>query len=873
MHSFLSNSMVQLRKLLIPILLVFVISNVQAQESFQRLYTTQDHDLITLGIEPASNGGFYVLNAILETGLQTGPNAILLSKHDQKGSLDWANEYSATELNIPESMLVNSLNRLDNDTLVIVASNYSESEMELMNERYVIKIEPVNGNLVSVNKITNIEDVAPSSSKSLVLNAFDSDYTYFGSHSNQDTFGLQRILFDANDTIISQQGLYAVNQDQTPGYSIVSDALATPDSNYVLGLITELDSAGIALLKMSPDGNLIATESFRISPDSLGAYQFRNLDMAVTPDSGIVIAAEIVVRSSSTVRNFVIKTDSLCQLQWSMAIDDEELNRMSLINDIIVSSQEEIVLTGKYFNPMTSASGDFSLILDGDGNVVRQWDYASDYSSFFVLTSEGLQDYSTNGELVNIIDGGMAYATVGFDQLEFRTYPYIIKMDSIGGAFCQDTLSGLTTLSFAFVEDTLLMDFSDFTEIDTFQMNEDSYNGFTIPVLQLLDTFFCPQDPIFVTLDAALEGAVMYEWSTGESSPAIDVTEEGEYSVTVTFDDKICYTLCDTSNITQRQFPEATIDARYFGECEVDSVLLTAGANNPIVSLAWSTGDSISRTISVMEAGLYSVTIVDFCGNEASAEINISDDVINGSPNIIDIVPSGRNCNGVVLNPIVVGVTDNLSYLWEPSGSTDESLLVTENGTVTLTVENDCGNTDTESFNVDNLDTLSVQIFPEGECNDLELTAFVPPGSFVGMVDYLWSDGSTSNVLSNLPGAGVYSVTVTDDCDDNEVSASFAISDTLAFPSMFFPSGPQNTENGSFGPYIACPDFFEGTNYILEIYNRFGNKVFESTNVSTRWNGQYDGEVSPTDVYMYQWSYSTPDGESVEGEGTISLLR
>ena len=846
--------------------------NLISQDAFQRLYTTSDRDIVNLDVVSATGGGFYLLNASINPASTSGTlDMLMISKHDPKGSLVWSNEYTVDDINVMPEMRVTSINKLDKDTLVVTGAHFDSASGLYGDDRYIIKISPRNGELLTAQTVSSLDDAELNASTPLILNGFDSDYAYFASHSNGDTLGIQHIRFDSNDTILDQRAIYVVNQDQSLGSANLYDGTTTVDSNYIHVFTTDSDSTKAGLVEMTPEGTVAFSSQLSISPDSLTNARLTNLRVTSSPDSSTFMLAQFLYDDMDLAierrASYLTKYDSLFQLQWVRFIGGGESFNSIYTNDLVYTSMNEIVVTGKYENGILGA--DFSVIFNDNGDLVRLWDYESDFSYQVLL---GGSNYS-EGSIDNMKDGGMVYTTTGFDLNEGSFSPIAIKMDMFGQALCQDTLEVEIVRDFALIEESLDLADSNFASVDTFDVTRSIYDGFTIPVLQLLDTFFCPQDPIMVTLDATIENASTYEWATGEITPTLFVDAEGEYSVTVTLEDKICYTLCDTSTITQRDFPEATIDAQFFGECEVDSIFLSVGSNNPIVDLAWSTGDSTNRTITVFDAGLYSVSITDDCGNLAIAEINISDEIISGSPSILDIVPSGRTCDGVILTPIIIGNTDGLTYSWSQGGSTEEVILVNENGSYTLTVENACGNSDSFTVEVDNLLDLSVEIFPEGECSDLSLTAQVGFNSFVGSVEYLWNDGSTSNVLDGLNSAGVYTVTVTDDCGTT-AEASYTVADSLAFPDMFFPGpGAENPINQSFGAHITCPEFFEGTNFLIEVFNRFGNKVFEATDISTRWDGTYSGDFVPRDVYMYQWSYDNPDGERILGEGTVTAHR
>lgn len=59
--------------------------------------------------------------------------------------------------------------------------------------------------------------------------------------------------------------------------------------------------------------------------------------------------------------------------------------------------------------------------------------------------------------------------------------------------------------------------------------------------------------------------------------------------------------------------------------------------------------------------------------------------------------------------------------------------------------------------------------------------------------------------------------------------------------------------------------------YTLQIYNRWGQKVFEGNNGG--WNGQFMGKPAPAGVYMLHIHYTTKNGDSFETSNTMQLVR
>lgn len=59
----------------------------------------------------------------------------------------------------------------------------------------------------------------------------------------------------------------------------------------------------------------------------------------------------------------------------------------------------------------------------------------------------------------------------------------------------------------------------------------------------------------------------------------------------------------------------------------------------------------------------------------------------------------------------------------------------------------------------------------------------------------------------------------------------------------------------------------------FRVYNRWGTKVFESTDVNKGWDGTYNGEPQPMGVYIYMIEAETHRGRKFTKQGNITLLR
>jgi gliding motility-associated-like protein len=59
----------------------------------------------------------------------------------------------------------------------------------------------------------------------------------------------------------------------------------------------------------------------------------------------------------------------------------------------------------------------------------------------------------------------------------------------------------------------------------------------------------------------------------------------------------------------------------------------------------------------------------------------------------------------------------------------------------------------------------------------------------------------------------------------------------------------------------------------FRIYNRWGEKVFETTDQSIGWNGIYKGTLQEMEVYTYALEATLINGQTIPLKGNITLLR
>jgi gliding motility-associated-like protein len=58
----------------------------------------------------------------------------------------------------------------------------------------------------------------------------------------------------------------------------------------------------------------------------------------------------------------------------------------------------------------------------------------------------------------------------------------------------------------------------------------------------------------------------------------------------------------------------------------------------------------------------------------------------------------------------------------------------------------------------------------------------------------------------------------------------------------------------------------------MQIYNRWGDLIFESANASQKWDGTFKGSKVPEGIYVYKISASGISGKNIKKDGTVTVI-
>ncbi len=91
----------------------------------------------------------------------------------------------------------------------------------------------------------------------------------------------------------------------------------------------------------------------------------------------------------------------------------------------------------------------------------------------------------------------------------------------------------------------------------------------------------------------------------------------------------------------------------------------------------------------------------------------------------------------------------------------------------------------------------------------------------------------------------------------------------IQIPNVFSPNNDGNNDVFYLQGWDLCIQ-----NYEMAIYNRWGIKIFESTNVNVEWDGRIlTGTEAPEGTYYYIFNIKNINGEDEKLSGFITLVR
>jgi gliding motility-associated-like protein len=218
-------------------------------------------------------------------------------------------------------------------------------------------------------------------------------------------------------------------------------------------------------------------------------------------------------------------------------------------------------------------------------------------------------------------------------------------------------------------------------------------------------------------------------------------------------------------------------------------------------------------------------------------------------------------CEGqsVLLNAFI----PNATYEWQ-DGTASAEYEVSRAGTYSVVVNLD----NCTSSGTVNIKQTAKPYFTLGKdsaiCNG---ETYVIQPSLNTPATFLWQDGSTAPSFA-VNHEGIYFLTATNECGSHTDSITITKSlCNILMPSGFTPNG--DGLNDVFR--VKYP--FAVTHFHFIVTDRWGEAVFETTDIHRGWDGTFKGEPAVAGIYVWVISFTDIDGHDQQLKGTIDLIR
>jgi gliding motility-associated-like protein len=343
----------------------------------------------------------------------------------------------------------------------------------------------------------------------------------------------------------------------------------------------------------------------------------------------------------------------------------------------------------------------------------------------------------------------------------------------------------------------------------------------------------------------------------------------------------------------------------------LSTVFITNTTNPGPWTYQWDFGDGASSTDAsanlqhtYITYGTYSITLTVV--NNVCVETHVEIITIQAVPPVIDFSyspPTG-------CAPLTVQFT-NTSQFAEPntfiwrfgdgqatSNAVNPTYTYYEPGTYTVSLS---GSNITNQI-VTETKQMIIEVYAKPSAQfDVKPTLLYIPGGILytknnsfGAGRFLWDfgDGTTSDqvepqhIYDKLGTFDISMIAISEmNCTDTAtVKKAVQVQNggTILVPNAFSPStsgssggsgggsggGGVGTKNDVFLPLMIGVTQFE-----MFVFNRWGEMLFQSTDPTVGWDGYYNGNLCPQDVYVYKITALYDTGERVVRTGDINLIR
>jgi PKD repeat protein len=359
-------------------------------------------------------------------------------------------------------------------------------------------------------------------------------------------------------------------------------------------------------------------------------------------------------------------------------------------------------------------------------------------------------------------------------------------------------------------------------------------------------------------------GAIMhFSISNGTSNRSLGVDDEagGDFVQAKSIVANVCGPGAMT-NFSCGTPPVAAFTGTPTTLCAGGTVSFTDQSTNTPTSWAWTfTGGTPSSstaqnpTITYNTPGTYAVSLTATNSSGSDNETISGYITVNANPSSSGSI-THLSCNGAgdgAINLTPSGGQAPYTFLWNPSGQTSEDRSSLSAGSYTVTVTDDNGCTNQNSFTVTQPAVLTASMSKtDATCANNDGTATATPSGGTSPYSYLWAPGGQTAQTATGLASGTYTCTVTDDngcvannsitvnlaCGTTQLTATYCGATLTALNQQMFciaVSGANNYQYRINGPGVA-------PNFVYTRNSSFTN-FYMSWVTGVQYNATYTVEV------------------------------
>lgn len=437
----------------------------------------------------------------------------------------------------------------------------------------------------------------------------------------------------------------------------------------------------------------------------------------------------------------------------------------------------------------------------------------------------------------------------------------------------------------------------------TVSLTATTSNGCTDKVTQVINVFnfqpsvnsggICPGS----SFSLSAQGGTSYTWS-----PSATLSNSNTASVIASPSTTIIYSviiLNDTSSFTCAQtlttsvvvYPSITSNFTFALSPCGNNVQFTDLSSPTPATWQWSFGNSQSSTIQnpvhfYSTSGTYTTNLIVSNKNGCS-DTSIQVISLPSFPPVGVNAPTTK-CES---DTIQLNASGGFSYNWQPSQSLNNNTIsnplasptVTTIYTVTIGTIN---GTDTcyssltttvvvspFSFNSSSV-TITPTVITLGQTATVTLNG-LPLNSTVSIIPNIQVNYLNNDEFTITPTkSGEYTIYVTDSTGCRHTIKTFyieVITNICNEDVVYLPTGFTPNNDGVNDVLFIRSNFV--TEVYLTIYNRWGEKLFETNDIKKGWDGIYKGKQLDQGVYGYYMTFTCNNGEKTFKKGNITLMR